>query len=194
MKFKITFLTLLFLTIIGCENYKKKEKILDQKEYGKWRKDNESLSVELNYKKHNNWNKIINEAERITCNDSIAKITLKAQNILKTIYFQNPCWKNFGCILIKEKNVIEIHNNKIRKNFGDFYNLDVEQNKVSSLENISTLNKLKSLNITDTRISEISLNEIPDSLKEIHTSKIEIENKMNSFFKFSEDGRILKRN
>ena len=47
---------------------------------------------------------------------------------MKTIYFQNPCWENFGCILLKEKNVIEIHNNKISKNFGEFYSLDSLKN------------------------------------------------------------------
>jgi len=112
------------LTIVGCENYEKKENLLVQKEFGKWRKDNDSLSVELNLKKFNNWNELIERAEKISCNDSVPKITLKTNKALKIVYFQNPCWKNFGCILIKEKNVIEIHNNKVRKNFGELYSLD----------------------------------------------------------------------
>jgi hypothetical protein len=116
------------LTIVGCKNYEKKENLLVQKEFGKWRKDNDSLSVELNLKEFNNWNELIERAERISCNDSVPKITLKTENILKTIYFQNPCWENFGCILIKEKNVIEIHNNKISKNSGELYSLDSLKN------------------------------------------------------------------
>ncbi|SHM83499.1 hypothetical protein SAMN05720268_0854 [Polaribacter sp. KT 15] len=124
MNIKETFLILLILTIAGCKNYKKNGNLLVQKEFGKWRKDNDSLSVELNIKKFNNWNELIERAERISCNDSVPKITLKTENTLKTIYFQNPCWENFGCILIKEKNVIEIHNNKISKNFGELYSLD----------------------------------------------------------------------
>ncbi|WP_198913926.1 hypothetical protein [Tenacibaculum finnmarkense] len=128
MNIKETFLTLLILTIVGCKNYEKKENLLFQKEFGKWRKDNDSLSVELNLKEFNNWNELIERAERISCNDSVPKITLKTENILKTIYFQNPCWENFGCILIKEKNVIEIHNNKISKNSGELYSLDSLKN------------------------------------------------------------------
>jgi hypothetical protein len=119
-----TFLILLVLTIVGCQNYEKRENLLVQKEFGKWRKDNDSLSVELNLKKYNSWKELIERAERISCNDSVPKITLKTEKILKTIYFQNPCWENFGCILIKQKNVIEIHNNKISKNFGELYPLD----------------------------------------------------------------------
>lgn len=128
MNIKETFLTLLILTIVGCKNYEKKENLLVQKEFGKWRKDNDSLSVELNLKEFKNWHELIERAERISCNDSVPKITLKTENILKTIYFQNPCWENFGCILIKEKNVIEIHNNKISKNSGELYSLDSLKN------------------------------------------------------------------
>ena len=112
------------MTLVGCENYEKKENLLVQKEFGKWRKDNDSLSVELNHKKFNNWIELIERAETISCNDSVPKITLKTKKKLKIIYFQNPCWENFGCILLKEKNVIEIHNNKISKNFGELYSLD----------------------------------------------------------------------
>ena len=128
LNIKETFLTLLILIIVGCKNYEKKENLLVQKEFGKWRKDNDSLSVELNHKKFNNWIELIERAETISCNDSVPKITLKTEKTLKTIYFQNPCWENFGCILLKEKNVIEIHNNKISKNFGEFYSLDSLKN------------------------------------------------------------------
>jgi hypothetical protein len=124
LNIKETFLILLILTIAGCKNYEKNENPLVQKEFGKWRKDNDSLSVELNLKKFNNWNELIERAERISCNDSVPKITLKTENTLKTIYFQNPCWENFGCVLIKEKNIFEIHNNKISKKFGELYSLD----------------------------------------------------------------------
>ncbi|WP_198553867.1 hypothetical protein [Tenacibaculum sp. Bg11-29] len=121
---KISLLIILILTIIGCQNSEKKEKQLIQKEYGKWRKDNDSLSVELNLKGFKNWNDLLERTEKIACNDSVPKITLQTDKGLKTIYFQNPCWKNFGCILIKQKNVIEIHNDTINKFDKNFYPLD----------------------------------------------------------------------
>ena len=66
MNIKETFLTLLILIIVGCKNYEKKENQLVQKEFGKWRKDNDSLSVELNHKKFNNWIELIERAETIS--------------------------------------------------------------------------------------------------------------------------------
>ena len=143
----------------------------------------------LNLKKLNvSLNKI--ESFKLIKNTSLIDIDL-SNNKLKTLNFDD---QNKLKILSLSNNKLD---NSIYINIGkcsNLENLDIEQNKVSSLENISTLNKLKSLNIKDTRISKILLNQIPDSLKEIHISKIEIEDKMSSFFKFSEDGRILKRN
>jgi len=121
---KILYLILLILTIIGCQNSEKKEKPLVQKEYGIWNAENDSLGVELELNRFSNWKDLLERTERIVCNDSLPKITLKTDKELKTIYFRNPCWENFGCILIKQKNVIEIHNDTINKNDENFYPLD----------------------------------------------------------------------
>ena len=37
---------------------------------------------------------------------------------------RNPCWEGLACILIKQKNVIEIHNDTINKANENFYPLD----------------------------------------------------------------------
>jgi hypothetical protein len=121
---KISFLILLILTIIGCKNSEKKEKQLVQIDFGKWDKESDSLGVELVYNRFANWKDLLKRTERIACNDSIPKITLKSDNEIKTIYFHNPCWENFACILIKQKNTIEIHNDTINKNYENFYPLD----------------------------------------------------------------------
>ena len=128
MNIKETFLILLTLTIVGCQTNGKKENLLVQKEFGKWRKDSDSLSVELNLKEFKSWNALRERTEEISCNDSVPKITLKTEKELKTIYFQNPCWENFACILIKQKNVIEIHNDTVNKNFRNFYPIDSLKN------------------------------------------------------------------
>jgi hypothetical protein len=121
---KISFLILLILTIIGCQNSEKKEKQLVQIDFGKWDKESDSLGVELVYNRFENWKDLLKRTERIACNDSIPKITLKSDDEIKTIYFHNPCWENFACILIKQKNTIEIHNDTINKNYENFYPLD----------------------------------------------------------------------
>lgn len=122
-------LTLLILTIIGCQNLDKKKQQLVQKEYGKTDILNDGLGVELELNLFNNWKDLLRRTERIVCNDSLPKITLKSHTTNKTIYFKNPCWENFACILIKEKNVIEIHNDTINKSDRQFFPLD-------SLENV----------------------------------------------------------
>src|SRR5690606_36207640 len=72
---------------------------------------------------------LLNRTEDIVCNDSLPKITIKTDQKIKTIYFHNPCSENYGCILIKQKNVIEIHNDTIFKSWELSYPLD-------SLENV----------------------------------------------------------
>ena len=82
-KLKISFAVLLILVIIGCRNTDEKEKestqeetSLVQMEFGKWNRPNDSLGVELNTEKFNNWNDLVERAGKIVCNDSIPKITL----------------------------------------------------------------------------------------------------------------------
>ncbi|MCL6294026.1 hypothetical protein [Jejuia spongiicola] len=112
------------MTIIGCQNSDKKEEQLVHKEFGKWKTENDSLGVELDINRFNNWNDLLERTEKIVCNDSLPKITLTTDKELKTIYFRNPCWEDFACILIKQKNVIEIHNDTINKNDENFFPLD----------------------------------------------------------------------
>lgn len=130
------------------------------------------------------------ESFKLTNNKSLIDIDLSNNN-LKVLHF------------IEENNInkLNLSVNKLDDNLcneiskcSNLENLDISQNKVSSLENFNRLNKLHSLNISDTRINKISVSDIPDSLKEIHISNIEIEDRLNSLFKISEDGKILKRN
>ena len=133
------------MTINGCQNFDKTEEQLVQKEFGKWKTENDSLGVELDINRFNKWEDLIEQTEKIVCNDSLVKITLTTYKELKTIYFRNPCWEDFGCILIKQKNVIEIHHGTINKNDENFFPLD-------SLESVikrDIENNGKNLNLSD---------------------------------------------
>lgn len=125
---KIAILILTFLVLIGCQGNAKKEKKILKEQYGISKSETDSIAVEIEIKKYQNWKELIERTEKIVCNDSLPKLTLKNENLIKTVYFRNPCWKNFSCILIKEKNVIEIHNDSVIKS-NKFYPLD-------SLENV----------------------------------------------------------
>ncbi len=128
---KMSFIIFLILLINGCGEVEKKEQepiekeiAIVQREFGKWKKENDSLGVELNTKKFNNWIDLVKRAGKIVCNDSIPKITLKINNEVRTIYFHNPCWEDNSYKIIKSKNVIEIHNDTIFKHKKGTFPLD----------------------------------------------------------------------
>ena len=73
-------------------------------------------AYKLNVNNFGNWTGFVNRIEKIVCNDSLPKITLATDNEIKTIYFRNTCLKDGSARIIKTKNVIEVHNNKINKN------------------------------------------------------------------------------
>lgn len=133
------------------------------------------------------FNKI--ESFKLTKNLSLIDIDL-SNNKLKIINFDND----------NKIKTLSLSKNKLNDDIylsickcSNLESLDINNNEIISLENLSTLRKLKFLNITETRISKISLDKIPDSLKEIHISKLEIENKMNSLYTLSNNGQILRR-
>lgn len=128
---KLSSLVLLIFTIIGCGDIDKKgkestekETNLIQLEFGRLASKNSSLGVELKPNQFNNWVDLVERAGRIVCNDSLPKITLTTDNKNKTIYFRNPCWEDDSYNIIKQKNIIEIHNNKIFKNRENIFPID----------------------------------------------------------------------
>jgi len=122
-KIKISVLIFLVLAIIGCQNVEKKEgnlnqekKMLNQKEFGKLKTGNDSLEVEININQFSNWIVLADRTEEIVCNDSLPIIRLTTDKELKTIYFHNVCWDGSSFQGIKQKNVVEIQNELIKKN------------------------------------------------------------------------------
>lgn len=125
---KISFLIIAISLLIRCQNSERSKPKLSV-EYGKEKNQNDSLGVELRLNSFKNFRELVSRTNKIVCNDSLPKITLTSEKKLKTIYFQNPCWENYGCILIKQKNTIEIHNDTISKAWETYYSID-------SLENV----------------------------------------------------------
>ena len=116
------------ILINGCGKTEKreqksivKETATIQREFGKWKTKNDNLSVELNTKKFNNWNDLIERSGKILDNDSIPKITLTTNKEIRIIYFHNPFQEDGSLKIIKSKNVIDIHNDTIFKHeLGNF--------------------------------------------------------------------------
>lgn len=133
MKFyiKISSLIILILAVVSCQELQQKEKkeLLTMVDYGKWNTQNDSLGVELKLEEFKDFRELLIRTENVVCNDSLPKITIRNNQKVKTIYFHNPCWDDYGCILIKQKNVVEIHNDTIFKSWESRYPMD-------SLENV----------------------------------------------------------
>ena len=110
---KISSLIILVLIIFSCQNSEQKPIQLIEKKLGLFENENDSIGVELKLNEFKNWKELLERTERIACSDSLPKFTLKSAKNSKTVYFRNPCWENFGSILIKQKNIIQIHNDTI---------------------------------------------------------------------------------
>jgi len=120
---------ILALTIVGCQTSEKdkdtvqSEEHLIHSEFGKQNTPSNRNSVELDFNHYNNWSEVINRVDKIACNDSLAKITLASEKEIRTIHFKNTCLKE-SSIIVKQKNVIEIYNNNIRKNAKAVFPID----------------------------------------------------------------------
>ena len=112
------------MCIFGCQNAEQKPIKKIEKDFGLYENESDSIAVELKLNEFNNWNKLLERTDKIVCNDSLPKITVTTNNELKTIYFHNPCSENIDCALIKQRNIIEIQNDKITKNYEYFFPLD----------------------------------------------------------------------
>jgi hypothetical protein len=98
---------LIFVNLFSCENAVKEDEILKKVNFGNTKRTIDSLGVELNPSEFKNFKGLLIRVDDIVCNDSIPKITLEVENEIRAVYFSNPCWENFLCIFIKERNVIE---------------------------------------------------------------------------------------
>ena len=121
---KISSLILLILTILGCQNTERKSIEKSENNFGIYQKESDRIAVELKLTEFKNWKELLERTEKIACNDSLPKITFDNDSIIKRVYLRNPCWEGIGCILIKQKNTIQIHNDTISKSDRFFYPLD----------------------------------------------------------------------
>ena len=119
---KIIFLLILFLTINNCIDYNPKKKQIVYKDYGRLIQGNDSLNVELHLDDFGVFQELIDRSEEIICNDSLPVLIIENDSLVKTIYFNNQC-PTGAPILVRYKNVIEIHNDSVVKN-NKFYSKD----------------------------------------------------------------------
>ncbi len=188
-KFKTSFAVILILALIGCQNIDKKEKVsvqtetgLIEMEFGKWKTKGESLGVDLDVNNFENWFDLINRIEKIVCNDSLPKMTLKTDSEIKTIYFRNTCSKEDSFRIIKTKNVIAIYNNKISKNNESGIPLDSLENVLrkdidNNGKNLDLSESSEKLTICIQYDDKSEFNNLPNILNQLTETYYRITNK-----------------
>ncbi len=153
----ISILIILFILIFSC----KQEKALTIKKYEGFiiRSDTTKNYKVITLEKYNSFYSLIDDINRIVCNDSIPEIILTDNDVTKKIIISNFCYSNYGCVLIRQRNVIEIYKDTIYKSgkkkpidslFSimkkDYFNLGIDPNySVKPSKLIFYLNDLKGL-------------------------------------------------
>jgi len=99
----------------SCKENKKVMANIISKEYGPKDIVNDSLSVEIDLSKFPTYVELHDRMRELSCKDSTPKIIFKSDTILKTVYFPEACMEGYACILIKEKNVLQITQDSIFK-------------------------------------------------------------------------------
>ena len=117
-------LALVLLVVCSCQSLEEKTIHKTEKDFGRFVSETNHTAVELKLTAFKDWNNLYKRTEQIACHDSIPKITIENDSMIKRVYFGNPCWEDYACILIKQRNIIEIHNDTINKLDKYFYPLD----------------------------------------------------------------------
>ncbi|SMP27380.1 hypothetical protein SAMN06265375_1135 [Muriicola jejuensis] len=75
--------------------------------------------VSLTLSDYSKYSEFLNRIDQIVCADSIPTIDKSRNNIRHKFYLTTPCWDKVGDILIKQRNVIIIHNDSLQKRYTD---------------------------------------------------------------------------
>lgn len=104
-------LSVLFTVIIliSCSDKKNLE-------YGFINEFNQHRISIVEVDEYRNFNDLVNRIEELSCQDSIPAFKIKTKYVEKLVALHNPCWEEFGCILIKRRNKLKIKNDSIKIN------------------------------------------------------------------------------
>lgn len=81
--------------------------------HGLLNENNLDKIVNVEPRNYLSFGELVNRVEQIACNDSIPTIIIKNGKYQKLLGLANPCWGKFACLLIKQRNVLKIKDEKI---------------------------------------------------------------------------------
>jgi hypothetical protein len=113
------------------------------KTYGLYFPEQDSISVNLSLDEYKTYKELIDRFQQISCSERIPKITIENDSVIRKIYFASFCDESTTPI-IKNKNVIEIYDDKIYRGYGlELLPLDSANNYVE--KNLKNFGKVDNL-------------------------------------------------
>ncbi|MBL7471204.1 hypothetical protein [Robertkochia sediminum] len=124
IKHHISILIFALVSLIGCKSTAPKKKILVQKNFGTHYPSDHLRGVDIHPENYATWSDILRRVLSVACQDSIPKVTFETDKEKKVVYFDNYCPEAYLCVLVKQKNILIMHNDSISKGGGKFYTID----------------------------------------------------------------------
>ena len=144
IKFKVLFIALIFLIGYSCKKETSSKQSKTIKTYGLLFNERDSVSVNLNLDNYKTFGELLGRADQIGCTDRIPKITLKGAEEIRKIYFIPTCDKKKEHPIIKQRNIIQIVDDKVYTYFDNqYYALD--SLKSITARNIKNYGKIETL-------------------------------------------------
>ena len=108
-------ITILLIVIAGCKNEKQKDNGTNL--VVKVESNNEDNAVALRFAEFDNYTSLLKRVDEIVCNDSVPVVKIRINDTAYIHKVSTPCWDKIGDILIKQKNVLIVHDDSIEKRF-----------------------------------------------------------------------------
>ncbi|MDE3744137.1 hypothetical protein [Maribacter polysaccharolyticus] len=108
-------ITILIIVFAGCKNKKQQEKNINLTE--KVVSNIEDNMVALEFSEFDDYPNLLKRVAELVCNDSVPVVKIRINDTTYIHKVSTPCWDKIGDILIKQKNVLIVHDDSIEKRF-----------------------------------------------------------------------------
>lgn len=105
----------MLIVVSGCKNEKQQGKNINLIE--KVESNNEDNTVALQFAEFDDYLSLLKRVDEIVCNDSVPVVKMRINDATFIHKVSTPCWDKIGDILIKQKNVLIVHDDSIEKRF-----------------------------------------------------------------------------
>lgn len=124
IKHHISIVTFVMVALLGCKSTLPEKKILLKKNFGVRYPSDHLRGVDIHSEHYATWSAVMGRILSAACHDSIPKVSFETDKEKKVVYLGNYCPEDYLCVLVKQKNILIMHNDSISKGGEKFYALD----------------------------------------------------------------------